>query len=591
MVGNDWDNDGDDIYNSATLDTGPTNGTLTYFNPDGSFEYVPNAAWVGTDSFTYHVNDGLVDSNIATVTIDVTNQAPVANDDYYSTLHDQTITEFAPGVVGNDWDNDGDDIYNSATLDTGPTNGTLTYFNPDGSFEYVPNTHWTGTDTFTYHVNDGLVDSNIATVTIDVTNQAPVANDDFYSTLHDQTITEFAPGVVGNDWDNDGDDIYNSATLDTGPTNGTLTYFNPDGSFEYVPNAAWVGTDSFTYHVNDGLVDSNIATVTIDVTNQAPVANDDYYSTLHDQTITEFAPGVVGNDWDNDGDDIYNSATLDTGPTNGTLTYFNPDGSFEYVPNAAWVGTDSFTYHVNDGLADSNIATVTIDVTNQAPSAVINGNSTLMIGEALHLDASSSYDPDGDPLTFAWDLNGDGQVDYSSESGDLDWTVLAGLNWHVNTTQTATLVVTDSFGAADSTTLNIDVLPLPDGTITFSYPFEDADPLIKISEGITSDAEPAEVTAGFVQLASMNVEVLLPPIVSPSEFVLQFDVPAGVHVWLDSGRSSEITPGYQLFLASLDTNIEIFVEAPDAGTYEITRLSSRCAQRRRGAEKAGSTSP
>ena len=62
----------------ALLVSGPANGTVN-LNPDGSFTYTPNAGFVGTDSFTYKASDGKLDSNLATVTITVTeaNQPPV----------------------------------------------------------------------------------------------------------------------------------------------------------------------------------------------------------------------------------------------------------------------------------------------------------------------------------------------------------------------------------------------------------------------------------------------------------------------------------------------------------------------------------
>ena len=36
----------------------------------------------------------------------------------------------------------------------------------------------------------------------------------------------------------------------------------------------------------------------------------------------------------------------------------NTNGSFVYTPNAAFTGTDSFTYKANDGVFDSNTVTV-----------------------------------------------------------------------------------------------------------------------------------------------------------------------------------------------------------------------------------------
>ena len=53
------------------------------------------------------------------------------------------------------------------------------------------------------------------------------------------------------------------------------------------------------------------------------------------------------------------TAVLDSGPSNGVLQ-LNSNGAFVYTPTSP--GTDSFTYHANDGRADSPSATVTLQV-------------------------------------------------------------------------------------------------------------------------------------------------------------------------------------------------------------------------------------
>ncbi len=67
----------------------------------------------------------------------------------------------------------------------------------------------TGSDSFTYVANDGVVDSNVATVTItvDPVNDAPVAVDDAYSTDEDTLLEVAVPGVLGNDVDPDLDPL------------------------------------------------------------------------------------------------------------------------------------------------------------------------------------------------------------------------------------------------------------------------------------------------------------------------------------------------------------------------------------------------
>ena len=182
-----------------------------------------------------------------------------------------------------------------------------------------------------------------------VTNQAPVAAGDAFSTAEDTVLTVAAPGVLGNDSDPDGDPL--TAVLVSGPSHGSLT-LNANGSFSYTPAANFTGTDSFTYRASDGTLTSNVATVTLTVTavNDAPAAAGDAYSTAEDTVLTVAAPGVLGNDTDLDGGPL--TAVLGSGPSHGSLT-LNANGSFSYTPAANFTGTDSFTYTATDGTLTS----------------------------------------------------------------------------------------------------------------------------------------------------------------------------------------------------------------------------------------------
>ena len=166
-------------------------------------------------------------------------------------------------------------------------------------------------DSFVYSASDGVMSSGLAAVTIHVGdgNQAPVAGNDSFATDEDTPLTIAAPGILGNDSDADGDPL---EIMAGSPLHGTLAW-NPDGSFTYTPEADFNGLDGFSYLVNDGSADSDVATVTINVAavNDDPVVVNDEYTIDEDTTLEVVAPGVLANDTDPDGDLL--SAILVTG--------------------------------------------------------------------------------------------------------------------------------------------------------------------------------------------------------------------------------------------------------------------------------------
>jgi hypothetical protein len=89
------------------------------------------------------------------------------------------------------------------------------------------------------------------------------------------------------------------------------------------------------------------------------VVVDDAYSIDDNSTLAPNVPGVLSNDVYNQGDLL--DVLVVTGVSNGTLT-LNTDGSFVYSPNPNYSGTDSFTYMINDGINNSNTATVSITI-------------------------------------------------------------------------------------------------------------------------------------------------------------------------------------------------------------------------------------
>ncbi len=390
-----------DIENSpltAELMSQPMHGSVT-FNPNGTFNYQPQANFNGLDGFSYLVNDGTDHSSVATVTIRVNpiNDTPVAENDEYTIDEDSPLSMIASGVLGNDTDLDNANL--TATLVAAPLHGAVT-LNADGSFVYTPAANFSGVDGFSYEAGDGFASSDVAAVTINVSpvNDAPLGAADAFTVAEDSTLTITSGGVLANDTDVDTASL--TATMGTSPTHGSVILAS-DGTFIYTPNADFNGEDSFSYTAGDGEFVSSETVVTITVTpeNDKPMAADDAYMTDENQPLQIAAAGVLSNDCDIDGDVL--TAGIITGPANGTLA-LTADGSFLYTPNAGFAGTDTFTYAAADG-TDAATAIVTITVNDVIQPPITNADA-FNVGEDLALDVSAAWGVlanDFDPQSMA----------------------------------------------------------------------------------------------------------------------------------------------------------------------------------------------
>jgi Bacterial Ig domain len=205
-----------------------------------------------------------------------------------------------------------------------------------------------------------IVTSSGATAQPVAAGLLPVAVNDSYSAVHGQQRTVAAPGVLGNDLQL-GSGF--TAKLVHGVGHGSL-HLNANGGFTYTSDAKYAGPDTFTYRVDGGLLGlSNVATVTITVTNAAPVARPDTYTAVADVDRSIARPGVLGNDSDADGDQM--TIEVVQKPAHGNLDAHG-DGSFKYKADKGFAGTDTWQYRVWDGVAWSNVVTVTMNVSGPA---------------------------------------------------------------------------------------------------------------------------------------------------------------------------------------------------------------------------------
>ncbi len=283
-------------------------------------------------------------------------RAPVASNAAFAASQGAPLSIAGPGLLLQAYDPDGDAI--TAQMIGAPAHGTATV-NPDGSFTYTSSAGYAGPDSFTWAASDGVLLSAPATVALTVAGQPPTAAADRYLAQTSTPLSVAAPGVLAND---SGGTL--TAALATGPAHGTLV-LAADGSFTYKPAPAFTGSDTFTYTAANaaGISSPALVTITVRSTNTAPDAAADAYSAQAGVTLDVPAPGVLANDVDPDGDPI--TAVLMGASQHGTLT-LRADGSFTYVPDSGFTGTDSFTYAASDGLLSSPATAVSIDVGAQA---------------------------------------------------------------------------------------------------------------------------------------------------------------------------------------------------------------------------------
>jgi len=387
------DPDGDALTYSIV--TNGTKGSAAITNPaTGAFTYTPNTNATGSDSFTFKVNDGKLDSNTATVsvTINVVNAAPTATGGFFVTDENTPVSGLLLAS-----DPDGDAL--SYSIVTNGTKGSAAITNPaTGAFTYTPNTNATGSDSFTFRVNDGTVNSNTATVsvTINAVNEAPTASGTSVTTNEDTAVSGQLSAT-----DPDGDAL--TYSIVTNGTKGSAAITNPaTGAFTYTPNTNVNGSDSFTFRVNDGTVNSNTATVAVTITavNDAPVATGTSVTTNEDTAVSGQLSAT-----DPDGNTL--TFSIVTNGTKGSAAITNPTtGAFTYTPSENQTGSDSFTFRANDGTVNSNTATVAVTITTVNDAPIATGTSVTTNEDTAVSGQLSATDPDGNTLTFSIVTNG-----------------------------------------------------------------------------------------------------------------------------------------------------------------------------------------
>jgi gliding motility-associated-like protein len=321
-----------------------------------------------------------------------------------------------------------------------------------------------GDDTFT---------TQTFTITVNPVNDAPVAVNDSPLTNEDASVTFNA---TTNDIDVDG--TIDPGTVDLDPLSAGIqtSITNSQGTFSvdalgnvtYAPALNFNGTATITYTVND----NNGATsgmgaisVTVNGVNDPPVV-------LNKTIRTNFNTAVMGSlleitDGDEDGTTLIFKTTPLSGPSNGVLS-INSDGTYVYVPNTGFSGTDVIAFEVCDsGLplpSQCVTRTLTVMVNPLADNPPVAASATLSLNEnappntVVHSVSASDADS-GDVLTYSiTDGNASGAFKIDPATGVISVNDASQLDFETNAVFTLLVQVIDRQGNSVSATIIINLM-------------------------------------------------------------------------------------------------------------------------------------
>lgn len=365
-----------------------SNGTLTF---------TPTANANGVSTVTLHAHDNgggtTADGASQTFTITVT---PVNDPPSFTKGQNQTVDEDsglhtvvgwatnilegppdeATQVVDFVIDSDTNPLLFSVAPAVSPT-GVLTY-------TLAPDANGVATIGLHLHDNGGILNSGddtsatqTFTITVSGTNDPPTCVADNNATFVNASLNASIDSCV----DIDADSL--NYALVTQSAHGT-TSVNSNGTYTYTPNANFLGNDSFTFKADDGALDSNVATMALQV--QAdPIARNDVAPTDFPAIMQGSGPTaipVLANDVDKQGGPLLVQSV--TQGAKGKVTITGGGTGVTYDPTGLTTGNDSFHYTIVDNQNRTNSAIVvvvitpdTIDPVVIAPMATIVSPSTL----------------------------------------------------------------------------------------------------------------------------------------------------------------------------------------------------------------------
>ena len=277
-------------------------------------------------------------STEATISITI-NDAPTANPQPAVTTDEDTAVAIT--LTGSD--PNGDEL--SYMVVTDPIHGVLTGIAPN--LTYTPEADYNGSDSFTFKVSDGMLESNVATVSITVNpvNDAPTISHIADTAIDEDTNTDAIGLTVG-----DVETAPGSLTVSGTSSNTTLV---PNGNIVFggsganrtvtiTPAANANGTTTITVSVHDGTdTTSDTFELTVNPVNDAPTVDGQSVATTQN---TSLPITLTGSDLETPSGSLTFNVTVP--PAHGTLTGTAPNVT--YNPSTDYHGADSFKFTVTD---------------------------------------------------------------------------------------------------------------------------------------------------------------------------------------------------------------------------------------------------
>ena len=355
VLSNDRSPAGLNLQVESTLEYDPTTALGTPF-VTGNQVRLEAGDTPGTMDVTYSVIDSAGNRASSTVTFEVlaasdSNQAPRPRDITAWATAGQTarIPVILDGI-----DPDGDSV-TLKSLDSSPQKGSATA--KATWIEYTPNADASGTDSFTYTVEDRQGARASARVRVAVTpvpalNQNPVAVPDTVLTRPDRMVTV---NVLANDLDPDGDPL----TLEEGSLETATPELDPQvrsTTTVQVHTPSQAGTYLVSYTVSDGRGGVARGTLTVyvqdDAPLKAPIARDDYVA-YEDLPTDGSAVRVKVLDNDEDPDGSIDELTVTTAEAGVSVS-----GSELLIPVTDSKRLVVYTITDRDGLTNSAVVTI-----------------------------------------------------------------------------------------------------------------------------------------------------------------------------------------------------------------------------------------